>query len=209
MASDDFSLPPGVTPDPVPIAPLQQQPVPLSPSIPIIPIQQSNVSADGNNTAGPITKSDDQTAFDNHIAERKQKLDEARFKLEEKQAIHNMKLELQRENFSELQAQLDRKAVSDMPGEHWMQKFWRPAMGWLYMGINLFDFIIAPLFCMTVLPFITGKPYVPWVSLTLQNGGLIHMAFGAILGVTAYTRGINQKPVIGSTPTNSNLPVLK
>jgi hypothetical protein len=30
--------------------------------------------------------------------------------------------------------------------------------------------------------------YVPWQSLTLSNGGLIHMAFGAILGVAAYGR---------------------
>ena len=30
--------------------------------------------------------------------------------------------------------------------------------------------------------------YVAWQSLTLSNGGLIHMAFGAILGVSAYGR---------------------
>jgi hypothetical protein len=31
--------------------------------------------------------------------------------------------------------------------------------------------------------------YVAWQSLTLSNGGLIHLAFGAILGITSYTRG--------------------
>jgi hypothetical protein len=28
--------------------------------------------------------------------------------------------------------------------------------------------------------------YTPWQSLTLSNGGLIHLAFGAILCVSAY-----------------------
>ena len=31
--------------------------------------------------------------------------------------------------------------------------------------------------------------YIAWQSLTLSNGGLIHLAFGAILGVSAWTRG--------------------
>jgi hypothetical protein len=28
-----------------------------------------------------------------------------------------------------------------------------------------------------------------WQPLTLQGGGLVHIAFGAILGISAYTRG--------------------
>jgi hypothetical protein len=38
------------------------------------------------------------------------------------------------------------------------------------------------------IPVITKLPYVAWQSLSLSNGGLIHMAFGAILGVAAYGR---------------------
>jgi hypothetical protein len=38
------------------------------------------------------------------------------------------------------------------------------------------------------LPIVTKLPYVAWQSLSLSNGGLIHMAFGAILGVAAYGR---------------------
>ena len=203
MASNDFSPPPGVPAEQIVVAPLSQMPV-QQPSLNTGKIQIGNTDSAvvQDAEAGLITKTGDQIAFENKIAERKQRLEEARFKLEYKKAIHDMELELQRENFSEAQTQLDRQAVLDMPGEHWLQKFWRPTMGWLYMVINLFDFIIAPMFCMTVLPIITGKPYIPWVSLTLQNGGLIHMAFGAILGVTAYTRGINQKPINApSTPS--------
>jgi hypothetical protein len=74
--------------------------------------------------------------------------------------------------------------------EHWMAKFWRPAMGWLYMLICFADFVVFPAITM-FLPVIDRMfglqmGYTPWQSLTLSNGGLIHLAFGAILGVSAY-----------------------
>lgn len=77
--------------------------------------------------------------------------------------------------------------------EHWAKAYWRPAMGWLYMAMCAFDFIIFPLITI-FLPIIQHNfgitmPYTEWKSLTLSNGGLIHLAFGAILGVAAYTRG--------------------
>jgi hypothetical protein len=76
--------------------------------------------------------------------------------------------------------------------EHWMSKYWRPAMGWLYMLICFMDFCVFPLLSM-FLPVIERMfglqmGYVAWQSLTLSNGGLIHLAFGAILGVSAYGR---------------------
>ena len=76
--------------------------------------------------------------------------------------------------------------------EHWVKAYWRPAMGWLYMAICFMDFIGFPAITM-FLPVIEKgfgiqMGYTPWVSLTLSNGGLIHMAFGAILGVAAYGR---------------------
>jgi len=37
--------------------------------------------------------------------------------------------------------------------------------------------------------------YVAWKSITLDNGGLIHLAFGAILGITAFGR--TQEKVAG------------
>jgi hypothetical protein len=84
------------------------------------------------------------------------------------------------------------EAASGAPPEHWMQKFWRPAMGWLYMLICFADFVAFPLISM-FLPLIergfgVQVGYTAWQSLTLSNGGLIHLAFGAILGVSAYGR---------------------
>jgi hypothetical protein len=73
--------------------------------------------------------------------------------------------------------------------EPWMKSMWRPAMGWLYMAMCACDFIVFPIISMFMPQFVKGMAYIPWKSLTLDNGGLIHMAFGAILGVAAWTRG--------------------
>lgn len=75
----------------------------------------------------------------------------------------------------------------------WIKTYWRPAMGWLYMLICFMDFVGFP-FLSGVLPLIykaagIDYTYQPWSSLTLENGGLVHIAFGAILGVAAWTRG--------------------
>jgi len=81
--------------------------------------------------------------------------------------------------------------------EHWMKAFWRPAMGWLYMLICFADFVAFPLISM-FLPIIERgfgiqMGYTAWQSLTLSNGGLIHLAFGGILGVSAYGRTVEKK----------------
>ena len=73
--------------------------------------------------------------------------------------------------------------------EHWMKSYWRPAMGWLYMIICFVDFVAFPVIAMFMPAFIKGIQYIPWKSITLDNGGLIHLAFGAILGITSWTRG--------------------
>jgi hypothetical protein len=90
---------------------------------------------------------------------------------------------------------------------------WRPIAAFVYFGICVFDFIIAPYFVQaqpTNLSEIFG--YVmqmepenrsgalavllakgQWVSLTLQGAGLFHIAFGSILGASAWTRGMEKK----------------
>ena len=77
--------------------------------------------------------------------------------------------------------------------EHWAKSFWRPEMGWLYMIICFMDFVGFPLLTIFLpiifKPFGLVMPYTAWQSLTLSNGGLIHLSFGAILGVSAFSRG--------------------
>ena len=100
------------------------------------------------------------------------------------------------------QSEIDSKIVDDAitkQQEHWVKSYWRPAMGWLYMAMCAFDFIIFPMITL-FLPIIEHgfgitMPYSEWKSLTLSNGGLIHVSFGAILGVAAWTRG--QEKMIG------------
>lgn len=78
----------------------------------------------------------------------------------------------------------NRKIIGE---ETWVTNVWRPAMAWSYMAICLFDFIIAPTGTSILITFY--KSTVPvWRSLTLENGGIIHVAFGAILGVAAWGR---------------------
>lgn len=74
-------------------------------------------------------------------------------------------------------------------GEDWMTTKWRPMMAIVYMIINLADFLVFPI--VWSLLQINGKGEVAqqWAPLTLSNGGLFHMAFGAVLGVAAFTRG--------------------
>jgi hypothetical protein len=81
------------------------------------------------------------------------------------------------------------EAQNSKQEETWIKSLWRPAMGWLYMAICAFDFIIAPIISMFIPLWLKGTPYEPWESITLENGGMIHLSFGAILGVTAWTRG--------------------
>jgi hypothetical protein len=71
--------------------------------------------------------------------------------------------------------------------EHWINKHWRPAMGWLYMTTCAFDFILFPILW-GVVQAMTHAKLEQWQPLTLQGAGLYHLAMGAILGVAAYGR---------------------
>lgn len=69
----------------------------------------------------------------------------------------------------------------------WIDRRWRPGMAWSYMGIVLFDFIIAPV-AWNIAQAWAEQPLTQWIPLSLQGGGLIHAAMGAIIGVTAWGR---------------------
>jgi hypothetical protein len=73
------------------------------------------------------------------------------------------------------------------PTEDFATAKWRPFMGWTYMAICFFDFVIGPVMNVAF-SIITKTPLVPWKSLTLDNGGLFHLAMGAVLGVAAFGR---------------------
>jgi len=79
--------------------------------------------------------------------------------------------------------------MSEIKKEDWMQKRWRPAMGWLYMGICAFDFVIFPiLWNLAQATYLKNIVFTQWQPLTLQGAGFFHIAMGAVLGLSAYGR---------------------
>lgn len=71
--------------------------------------------------------------------------------------------------------------------DHWIDSHWRPMMAWQYLVVCLFDFLIGPLFN-AWFAYTTHTALTQWVPLTLQGGGLYHLAMGAIVGITSYAK---------------------
>jgi hypothetical protein len=78
------------------------------------------------------------------------------------------------------------KLVKD---DSWIQKYWRPAMSIVYMVIIVFDFILFPIFWSIVQVYGYGVVSLQWNPMTLLAGGIFHAAMGAVLGISAWTRG--------------------
>jgi hypothetical protein len=87
--------------------------------------------------------------------------------------------------------------------EDWMQKKWRPAMGWMYMIICTLDMAIFPVLW-SLLQVFTHQTVTQWSPLTLQGAGLFHLAMGAVLGIAAWGR--TQEKVAGAA-SNVTSPV--
>ena len=96
--------------------------------------------------------------------------------------------------------------------EDWMQKKWRPMMGWVYMVTCTTDFILFPILW-SMLQASMGLPITAWEPITLKGAGLYHVAMGAVLGLTAFGRtqekiaGASQAPAV-SRPAKSEEPAL-
>jgi len=85
--------------------------------------------------------------------------------------------------------------------EDWMQKKWRPAMGWMYMVVCFFDMVIFPILW-ALIQSVQHQQLVQWNPLSLQGAGLFHIAMGAVLGIAAFGR--TQEKIAGSA---NNAPV--
>ena len=71
--------------------------------------------------------------------------------------------------------------------EEYIHNKWRPAIGWLYGLIVLFDFVLFPI-GFSGMQFWNGVELTQWQPLTLKGSGLFHVSMLAIVGVTAYGR---------------------
>jgi hypothetical protein len=77
---------------------------------------------------------------------------------------------------------------SEKHNSDWMNTKWRPMMGWMYMAVCLFDFMLAPILWSVLQAVFHGGINTQWQPLTLQGAGLFHVAMGAVLGIAAYGR---------------------
>ena len=84
--------------------------------------------------------------------------------------------------------------------ESWMSRKWRPAMGWMYMIVCITDFIIFPVLWSILQAYYDGQVVTQWDPLTLEGAGLFHMAMGAVLGITAWSRGQEKMAVLKEPP---------
>lgn len=93
----------------------------------------------------------------------------------------------------------DEVKKEDKQQEDWMTKKWRPMMAMMYMTCCLADFAIFPIM-FTIVQFwetqAANDAFRQWVPITLQGGGLFHVAMGAVLGVSAFGR--TQEKIAGA-----------
>lgn len=85
--------------------------------------------------------------------------------------------------------------TKDKDYEDWMNRKWRPLMGYTYMITCITDFIIFPILW-SIFKAYMGEGVAAWNPLTLQGAGLFHLAMGAVLGVAAWSRG--QEKMVGA-----------
>lgn len=68
-------------------------------------------------------------------------------------------------------------------------KKWKYLMGYMYMAVCVFDFVLAPILY-TIVQFwevqAANDAFRQWQPLTLQGAGFFHMAMGAVLGISAF-----------------------
>jgi len=87
--------------------------------------------------------------------------------------------------------------------EDWMQKKWRPMMGWMYMVVCFCDMVIFPV-AWSILQAVLKQPVTQWNPLTLQGAGLFHLAMGAVLGIAAWGR--TQEKLSNATTASTTVP---
>ena len=92
--------------------------------------------------------------------------------------------------------------VEKKKDEDWMQKKWRPAMGWMYMVVCFFDMVIFPILW-ALIQTVQHQQLIQWNPLTLQGAGLFHIAMGAVLGISAFGRTQEKLAGTAANPTST------
>lgn len=86
----------------------------------------------------------------------------------------------------------DDESTDDVKSEQgfsrWINDHWRPMMAMQYLAVCVFDFIIAPIGWAVLQAHEHVPTIVQWVPTTLGNGGMYHLAMGAVIGISAWNR---------------------
>jgi len=100
----------------------------------------------------------------------------------------------------------DDSVKEEKPQEDFMTKKWRPMMAMMYMAVCICDFILFPIMW-TIVQFwetqAANDAFRQWAPMTLQGGGLFHMAMGAVLGITAWSRGQEKIAGVAAGPVGA------
>lgn len=129
-----------------------------------------------------------------------------KMKLEELKITHQIDLENRAATLKESEVARANRIIDSMESENWMKAYWRPVAGWTYLLICVADFIVFPILSM-ILPILSKAllsaqiAYTVWQPITLSGGGLVHVSFGAILGVTAWTRSTEKNATTAAATT--------
>lgn len=114
-----------------------------------------------------------------------------------------------------------------MNNDSWIAKNWRPMAAIVYFIICLCDFVVMPIYCEATSNIFTPEAitniisnvhesgaqvealkvihdYHPWQPITLGEDGLLHVSFGAILGVSAWMRGKEKIETIKNINTDKS-----
>lgn len=88
-----------------------------------------------------------------------------------------------------IKQEVDNTATQTVTQDTAFNTKWRPAMAWMYLSVCIFDFVIGPFFYAWFAWYTKDfADFGQWKPLTLEGGGLFHVAMGAVLGVTAWGR---------------------
>lgn len=80
---------------------------------------------------------------------------------------------------------------------NWINSRWRPLMAMSYLITCICDFVLFPILWSVLQSMSEGQVTSQWNPLTIQGGGLYHIALGAILGIAAYGR--SQEKIAGKS----------
>jgi hypothetical protein len=102
----------------------------------------------------------------------------------------------------------DKKQIKKKDDD-WMTKKWRPMMAIMYMACCIADFVLFPIM-FTLVQFwelqAANDAFRQWIPITLQGGGLFHIAMGAVLGVSAFGRSQEKIAGVANNSSSFNVP---